>query len=198
MTGPILRGVTYAPTGLDLGELALAKWLDVLRGLGAMASGHQWWIGDALVYGEERYGEAFAQGEVELGLPPATAANYRYVASRLDRSRRREDLTWSHHAEVARLGPDAQAAALELAATEAWNVRQLRDYVALTYPQSDPRLFGDDAGDSPGAARAEADLQARLERIELALDAGDVDPLDVRWLLDLAKRLTRGGGSRGD
>lgn len=184
----------YRPTALELTDaMPLEAWLDLCRSLGAMAAGHQWWIGDALVYGEERYGEESAQGESELGLAPQTALNYRYVASRLEPRRRRSDLTWSHHAEVARLSGEAQERCLAIAVEEAWNVRQLRDYVAITYPQSQPKLFGEDDGRDDLTDRENTDVQKRVERISRELEAGaDIDRSDVAWLLELVKRLTRG------
>jgi hypothetical protein len=189
--------VHYESTALVIDDgLEIDEWLFVARALGAMTRGHQWWVGDVLVYGE-RYGEdVFSQAAEELGLEPHTLTNWRWVASAVKPSRRRDDLTWSHHAEVARLGPKAQRDTLARAAKLDWTVRQLRDHVALTYPQSHPELFGDDSGEPSG--RAEVDIQKRLEELERKLDGAmptdyysRIDLADVRWLLDLAKRLTR-------
>lgn len=190
-----LAPTEYGPTGLALADaLALDEWLALCRSLGAMARGHQWWIGDALVYGEQAYGEEFAQGEAELGLEPRTAANYRWVASRVERSRRREDLSWSHHAEVARLGPDAQRDALSKAVAEGWGVRELRDYVALTWPQTEPQLFGDP--DPGGALFDEDEANRAFERVELAVANGQVAYIEIRDLrvvVELARRQLCGG-----
>lgn len=187
-----------AETRLDLeeleaqhgGELTLEEARDVAQALGAMARGHQWWIGDLLVYSEDKFGEEFAQLEAELELEPRTAGNYRYVAAAVAPSRRREDLSWSHHAEVARLKPAQQKSMLKWAAEEAATVRELRIRVAIEFPAG-----GEPSPALPGLEPAEEpDVQKRLERIERALEAGNmVDLDDVRWLLLLAKRLTRGG-----
>jgi hypothetical protein len=186
-------------TSLDLkelesqhgGTLTIDEARDVARSLGAMARGHQWWIGDLLVYGEEQFGEEFAQIEAELELEPRTAGNYRWVADKVAATRRRDDLSWSHHAEVARLKPAAQKTLLKWAADEKATVRDLRIRVAIEFPQA----AGEPREPLPGLEPAEEhDVQKRLELIERALEAGNmVDLDDVRWLLLLAKRLTRGG-----
>lgn len=182
--------VGYEPLWLDLpAGLPQERFAEILRGLGAMARGVQWWVGDALVYAEQNYGDELTfQLAEELDLEPHTLTNWRWVASSVDRKRRREQLSWSHHAEVARLGPKAQAEVLARAIAEAWTVRQLREHVALTYPQSQPPLFGDDDGNDQ-SSRFE---NRRLEAIERRFEAdGSVDPDDVRWLLAVARRAIR-------
>lgn len=165
-------------------ELTLEGWLDVARGLGAIASGHQWWIGDLLVYGEQHFGDEAFQHAEEFGLEPHTLTNYRWVADSVEVSRRREQLTWSHHAEVARLKPREQAKALKWAIDNAAGVRELRDYVALTWPTGDPL--------DPSPRLSDVEVNRRIEQIQRDLDAGiDVDPSDVRFLLDLVRRFVR-------
>jgi hypothetical protein len=67
-----------------------------------------WWLGDWLNRGEKRFGETYVQAIDETGMAYQTLANIKWVASAIDVSRRRENLTWKHHAEVAKLPPDAQ------------------------------------------------------------------------------------------
>lgn len=189
-----MRGVEYEPLELKIErDLTPRQYEDLLAGLGGMTRNHQWWVGDALVYGEARWGEEAAQYAEALELAPKTMVNWRYVASRVTRSRRRDDLGWSHHAEVARLGSDAQRSALAKAVKGNWSVIQLRDFVAITYPQSQPQLFNDDDGTSPQTAREERDMQAHLEAIERKVDGGVIEEDDVRWLIRLVKQLTRSG-----
>ena len=63
-------------------------------------------IGDWLVYGEHTYGEMYAQALDATGFSYGTLANQVYVAQRFDFSRRRENLSFSHHQEVAALPPE--------------------------------------------------------------------------------------------
>lgn len=189
-------GEIYKPLQLDLPEdTTVEGWAEVLRTLGAISRHHQWWIGDALVFGEKHFGDdVSAQVAEELSLEPHTLVNYRWVAASVEASRRRDDLSWSHHAEVARLAKQTQRDVLKRAAKEGWTVRQLRDYVAITYPQSQPALFGHDDG---GGERDDVTANRRLESIERRLESdGDGLPGDwlgeVVWLVDVAKRALRG------
>lgn len=197
------RKVIYEATRLEiLDKLNLGQALEVAAAIGGMARSHQWWAGDLLVYAEAHFDEAFAQVEAELGIGAHTALNWRYVAKHVEVSRRREDLAWSQHAEVARLGSKAQREVLARAAKEGWTVRQTRDYVALTFPQSgETPLFTDSGG---GGGSDDVNLQKRLEKIEHALESflreeGEADlaeyvtPEDVAFLVDELKRATRSG-----
>src|SRR5262245_30929083 len=72
-------------------------------------------------------GEKYSQALDDTGLDIQTLTNYAWVANNL--STRRDSLSWSHHREVASLGPAEQAEALETAEREGMTVRQLRDYI---------------------------------------------------------------------
>jgi hypothetical protein len=84
-------------------ELSENLGFDGWRQLGErLAQGHtslQWWLGDWWQYGSRfnRRDEIAAL----FGLEPHTIENYAAVCRRFDVSRRRERLTFSHHAEVA-------------------------------------------------------------------------------------------------
>lgn len=175
----------YGATELGLpDDLGVDEWVDLLRSLGAIARGHQWWVGDALVFGEEHFGDeqAFAHAD-ELGLEPHTQTNYRWVASAVAPSRRRDDLSWSHHAEVARLEPRQQRSALAWAAKNGAGVRELREYVAIHWPSGDASRPPADA-----TAGDPDELQRRAGRVRDALDRlYEFDPQigsDVAYLLD--------------
>lgn len=88
-----------------------------------------WWIGDWLNFGERKYGEAYAQAIDATEWPYQTLANAAYVANRVEFSRRRENLSWSHHAEVASLPPEEQSQWLEKAKSSSLSVMRLRDEV---------------------------------------------------------------------
>ena len=59
-------------------------------------------------------------------MPVGTLKNRASVARRIDPSRRRDGLTWSHHAEVAGLEPDEADAVLAETALYTWSVEHLR------------------------------------------------------------------------
>ena len=86
---------------------------------------------DALLYGELRYGEEFSQVEAtldRLGLrrSPDTFRKYKWVARSVPPERRRDDLSFSAHQQVAGLDPAAQVELLQLAAEKRWGSRPLQ------------------------------------------------------------------------
>lgn len=115
------------PTSLTFsGQLPFARYLETARLLGKIGKGVQWWVGDLLNYGAERYGEKFAQAEAETGFDPGTLANLASVCGRVEPSRRREHLSFGHHAEVAKLDPAEQHRWLKDAETKQWTRAELR------------------------------------------------------------------------
>ena len=102
-----------------------------LRLLGRIGRAAMWWLGDALLFGEMRLGEKAAQFADASGYAPGTLANAMWVARAIPPSRRREGLSWGHHAAVASLEPAHQETLL----TRAWiahdplTVKELREQV---------------------------------------------------------------------
>lgn len=87
----------------------------------------RFWLADWLRYGESRgdWQERLAQAVDATGLDEKTLANVRSVGA-IEPSRRRDDVTFSHHAEVAGLAPKEQSEWLDRAATEGWTTAELR------------------------------------------------------------------------
>lgn len=132
----------FRPTALVLRErLSFEEWVNVGRDvLRPMARGVQWWIGDWLCYGEHRYGEKYAQACDVTGYSYQTLANMQFVAAAVEPSRRRENLPWAHHSEVAALPPNEQRRWLARAEREGLSRAELRaalrDAKALPPPSS--------------------------------------------------------------
>ncbi len=61
----------------------------------------QWWWGDALAYGERRYGDTYASAITESDYTYGTLRIAKLVAERIPLLCRHNNLSWSHHAEVA-------------------------------------------------------------------------------------------------
>ena len=86
------------------GELAHDDWLRQGGRLGVGRPGAAgWWIGDWVRYGAATYGQRYAVATRVTGYNDQTLMNMVYVATRFEISRRRENLSWSHHAELAAL-----------------------------------------------------------------------------------------------
>jgi hypothetical protein len=80
--------------------------------------------------------------------------NMAYVASRFHASRRREGLSWSHHAEVASLQFDEQEMWLQHAAEMKLSVRGLREELRASRSRQSDRSDRGGAATSPTTAAA--------------------------------------------
>lgn len=118
-----ITSVTWTPTR----EIDYSEWVLAGRRLGEVARCSQWWLGDWIRYGTARYGEKYVQAAKLTGYDVSSLRNMAYVASRFpDASRRRDKLSWSHHAELAASTPMEQDRWLDRAITERLSVADLR------------------------------------------------------------------------
>jgi hypothetical protein len=93
------------------------QWHTVGSMLERMNGAVQWWIGDWLLYGENRpeWGDGYEQAISIFKLSYSTLANYKRVAKRVEFSRRRENLPFDHHEAVACLEDELQEEVLSMA-----------------------------------------------------------------------------------
>jgi hypothetical protein len=106
--------------------LTYEAWSELGARIGRCSSATTWWLGDWLVFGRFKYGRRYKEAIHLTGLDYQTLRNYAVVARRFAPSRRRDDLTFQHHAEVCALPDDAQDAWLERAAAGGWTRNVLR------------------------------------------------------------------------
>jgi hypothetical protein len=104
-------------------ELGYPEWATAGQRLGAMGRCGQWGLGDWIQYGNAKFGERYALAARITGYDVQTLMNMVYVASRFEISRRRENLSWSHHEAVA---------ALDLAEQERWLDRAVADRLSVS------------------------------------------------------------------
>jgi hypothetical protein len=107
-------------------DIDVYAWVRVGHRLGGMARCSQWWLGDWIRYGTTRWGEKYKEAARITGYDVQSLRNIAYVAGRIETSRRRDDLTWSHHAEVCALAPEQQDDWLQQAAAQRMSVADLR------------------------------------------------------------------------
>lgn len=120
----------FTTTGLKIRDgLSRDEWLKGWAQLKKVSGVVQWAMGDWLAYGERNYGEEIAQALDDDDYDYKTLTNWKYVAGKVDTSRRRESVSFSKHAEVAPLDPEDQDRVLEKAEKENLTVRQVRDEV---------------------------------------------------------------------
>jgi hypothetical protein len=124
------RARTTTVAWLGHRQLSRSEWRVYGSRLGLLSKSTNWWLGDWIRFGQRQYGDHRYEIAAEVtGYDQQTLMNFAYVAGRFEISRRRETLSWSHHAELAGLDPDAQDRWLEAAIEQQLSVRQLRDRV---------------------------------------------------------------------
>jgi hypothetical protein len=120
-------------------DLAYDEWLRQGARLGLAGRSAGWWVGDWVHYGTARYGSKYTAAARVTGYDRQTLMNMVYVATRFDFSRRRENLSWSHHAQLAALEVEQQELWLNRALEEKLSVRDLRDLLQPAGTRPSPR-----------------------------------------------------------
>ena len=120
------RGEATAVAWMAHPQLSLDEWHSYGSRISRMSKSANWWLGDWVRVGQRRFGLHYKEASHASGYDEQTLMNLAYVAGRFSASRRREMLSWSHHAELAKLDSDDQDFWLDRAAVERLSVRSLR------------------------------------------------------------------------
>jgi hypothetical protein len=162
----------YTPVGLRLpARLSFERWQALGRQIGSIGNASSWWLGDWASYGEASYGEKYRHAIAVTGLDYQTLRNYAWVAGRFDVSRRRDTLSFGHHAELAALPEREQEDWLDQAEKGRWSRSVLRAHLRN---EKRARLPGN-------VEHLRLDVEtARVERWKAAADAESLALTD--WL----------------
>jgi hypothetical protein len=110
-------------------QLPFEAWLGIGSQLSAAAASSAWCLGDWLAYGQQAYGGRYRDALEQTGLDYQTLRNYAWVARQFPVSRRRDTLSFGHHAEVAARPEPEQVFWLRKAEQFGWSTSQLRRQV---------------------------------------------------------------------
>ncbi|MFA5376469.1 MAG: DNA methyltransferase [Dehalococcoidia bacterium] len=128
LADPVWRHVRLKPNSMEfVTNPTYEEWERLGERLKYINGSVQFWIGDWVNYGENRYGDKYAQAIDATDYDYGTLANARYVAEKVEFSRRRENLPFSHHQEVASLPPEDQEMLLSKAEEEHLSLAALRE-----------------------------------------------------------------------
>lgn len=120
------RARTTAVAWLGHTDLTVDEWQTFGPRIGLVSKSANWWLGDWVRFGQRRYDQRYQRASELTGYDEQTLMNLAYVAGRFEISRRRETVSWSHHAELAKLEVADQELWLDRAATRLLSVRRLR------------------------------------------------------------------------
>jgi hypothetical protein len=156
-------------------DLTFEEWANTGPKLFRVVDSAAWCLDDWLVYGREQYRDRYQQAVRTAGLDYQTLRNYAWVAGKVDISRRRGELSFQHHAEVAALPNAEQELWLERAVQSGWSKTQLRRNI---------RNNRSDAGDGDATVTAAPALRvppAHLDCWRAAATQAGVDLKD--WMV---------------
>lgn len=137
--------------GLELpADLSFEQWSGIGSALQDVNRSLMWWIGDWLRYGERRWGEMYAQAVEETGKAYDTVRAAKWVAEQFsdddgspDFVRRRTNLSWAHHREVAGLSREEQDELLDDAERNTWGHKELRAEISRRKARAITGIKGD-------------------------------------------------------
>jgi hypothetical protein len=110
-------------------RLSFERWLRVGFHLSSMTTTLAWCLGDWLVYGESHFTGRYRQAIEQTSLDYQTLRNYAWVTRRFTPARRRDGLSFGHHAEVAALTESEQEYWLRKSEELSWSRNRLRSEV---------------------------------------------------------------------
>lgn len=123
-----LPNAQVTPTSLIIPPgMEYEEWDKIGHQIGRVNQGLMWWIGDWLNYGEQAFGEKYAQAMENTGKAYSTVRQAAYMARKYPPETRRDALTFSHYSIVTGLTDDLGNRLLTLAENNAWTVKQLKE-----------------------------------------------------------------------
>ena len=136
-----LEGIDITETGWQPARhLTFPEWRNAGDQLLRVGRAWQWWVGDWILYGEQHHQDRYADALEQTGYEYSTISHVISVARRVDSTRRREELSWSHHAEVAPLPPDQQTEYLQRAVTEGLTLARFRAVLREVKGDREPKV----------------------------------------------------------
>ena len=142
------RGGAITPISLDLHDptISYTTWLALGEAVSSVRKASSWWLGDWYIFGGVAYGEdKAAAAEAIAGVSAHTLSTIVRTCMYVPKSRRRLNLPFSHHTEVARLMPEEQSKWLRLAEEGDWSRELLREQIARAarrFPDVVPKWEG--------------------------------------------------------
>jgi len=121
-----LPGVMTSTSYLPPETMTYEEWTTKLGLIRDISAQHMWWLGDALNWGSHRWGEKYSQALAATDYDYDTLARAAYVCRRIPAERRRRDLSFNHHREVAGMEEPDQERWLDRCEQETLSVHGLR------------------------------------------------------------------------
>jgi hypothetical protein len=120
------------------------EWIKIGKGLAQVGRAVQFWVGDWACFGEKKgyYTDSKIYEQIEkiTGYSHQTIKNVKYISSRVQSSRRRDDVSFSHYAEIASLEPHEQDYYIDMIVRNKLTRNELREAIHQNdLPEEKPR-----------------------------------------------------------
>lgn len=177
-------------------QLPFEKWLRIGKQLSDFCTLSAWCLGDWLVYGEVAYAGRYRDAIEQTSLNYQTLRNYAWVARRFPLSRRREALSFAHHAEVAALSQPEQDFWLRKAEELGWSVKRLRREVRTSLKErsvsEDHDERAPDRDEREWLAAARLEIHITSDQLERCLAAAERVGLSMEeWVASVLEQAAR-------
>jgi len=145
--------------------LSFEEWKEYGLNLGRIEKIYMWKVGEWWTYGEINYGDktSIIKSEDWDGPSYQTCANAGWVFKKFHFSRRRENLSWAHHAVVASLDEEDADRFLDDAITHKWSHKKLREQVS-EFKGKNGKAIAFSFDDDKSNRQAPADLEVKGEQ----------------------------------
>lgn len=128
--------VSLTSVGLTVvGALGFDEWMELMSTLVRMETAFQFAIGDALLYGEAKFGEKYSQAMDATGLSYQSLANMVWVARHVPMSNRLDGVSWTHHRVIASIDVTDQRLLLEMARDSGMSATSLQTHISGKEPR---------------------------------------------------------------
>lgn len=128
--------VSLTSVGLTVvGTLGFDEWMELMSTLVRMETAFQFAIGDALLYGESKFGEKYSQAMDATGLSYQSLANMVWVSRHVPMSNRVDGVSWTHHRVIASVDPTDQRLLLEMARDSSMSATSLQTHISGKEPR---------------------------------------------------------------
>ena len=156
--------------------LAFNEWECIGRELASVSTSSAWWLADWLIFGEAAYTGRYKAAIAKSSLDYQTLRNYAWVARRFDLSRRRDSLSFAHHAEVASLEQPEQDYWLRKAEQSGWSRNRLRREVRESQRERRREIESGANRERSGDALSRSSQEAaNSKRINVPLTSDQID-----------------------
>lgn len=135
-------GITFTAQGMEFERrLSVAEARDVWQSLAALSEACNWAFGDLMIHCDCHSAEHWQAINPDGRYDYAICRQWRTVASKYPRHRRRPGLTFTHHRICMQMEPGLADRWLDMAESQGWTSTQLKDNIAAALGEHEKEAY---------------------------------------------------------